>query len=170
MDVHTREQRSRNMAAIRASNTKPEIEIRHRLYAMGFRYQLHRRDLPGKPDITLPAYSAVVMVNGCFWHWHGCSLCKVPSTRTERWQEKLSRTIERDHDVRMQLRIAGWRVCNVWECAFRGQGPQSAALDRTAAEIARWIRGTEQVRQIPAHLDGDARLTIDARLASVNQR
>ena len=158
------------MAAIRASDTRPELEIRRRLHAMGFRYRLHRRDLPGKPDIALASYAAVIMVNGCFWHWHGCSLCRVPGTRTEWWQEKLSKTIERDHEVRMQLRRAGWRVCDVWECAFRGQGSQSGALDRTATEIAEWIRGTAQVHQIPSHLSGDAMPAISARLASVNQR
>ena len=170
MDVHTQQQRSRSMAAIRASNTKPELELRRRLHAMGFRYRLHRGDLPGKPDIALAAHSAVIMVNGCFWHWHGCSLCIVPGTRTEWWQKKLSRTIERDHDVRVQLQSAGWRVCDVWECAFRGQRPQSGALDRTAAEIAKWIQGTAQVHQIPAHSGGDAELTIVNRLASVNLR
>ena len=119
-DPHTSGTRSYNMSRIRGRDTKPELVVRRMLHAAGFRFRLHRRDLPGTPDIVLRRHRAVVFVNGCFWHWHGCPLCRLPATRTEFWQTKLLRNVERDAGNIAALR-QNWRVCTVWECAVRGR-------------------------------------------------
>jgi len=124
-DVHTREQRSRNMAAIRGKNTKPEIRIRSLLHSLGYRFRLHRKDLPGKPDIVLPKYRVAIFVNGCFWHSHDCRYGRViPATRPDFWATKRKGTIERDHRKRVELEKAGWKVLVIWECQIR-ESPQT---------------------------------------------
>ena len=116
-DVHSSEQRSRNMAAIRGTDTKPEIRVRSALHALGYRFRLHRNDLPGKPDITLPKLRTVIFVHGCFWHSHDCRWGNViPKTRAEFWAEKRARTIDRDAEKATLLRQKGWNVLNIWEC------------------------------------------------------
>ena len=119
-DVLTNEQRSRNMAAIRGKNTKPEIRVRSLLHSLGYRFRLHRKDLPGKPDIVLPKYQTAVFVHGCFWHCHECRYGRVvPATRQEFWAEKRRGNVERDERVQRELEAAGWRVVTVWECETR---------------------------------------------------
>jgi len=119
-DVHTAEQRSRNMAAIRGKNTKPEIRVRSVLHALGYRFRLHRKDLPGKPDIVLSGIHTVIFVHGCFWHSHDCRYGRViPATRSEFWREKRGRTVERDLRKARALDELGWRVLTVWECETR---------------------------------------------------
>jgi DNA mismatch endonuclease, patch repair protein len=119
-DVHTREQRSRNMAAIRSTNTKPEMRVRSALHAMGFRFRLHRKDLPGRPDIVLPKYRTVIFVHGCFWHCHRCKYGSVtPVTRAEFWEAKRGGNVARDRANRAKLRKDGWRVVVLWECEVR---------------------------------------------------
>jgi DNA mismatch endonuclease, patch repair protein len=119
-DVHTREQRSRNMAAIRSTNTKPEMRVRSALHAMGFRFRLHRIDLPGRPDIVLPKYRTVIFVHGCFWHCHRCKYGSVtPVTRAEFWAAKRGGNVARDRANRAKLRKDGWRVVVLWECEVR---------------------------------------------------
>lgn len=110
------EARSRNMAAIRAGNTKPEIIVRKFLHSKGYRFRLHAKALPGKPDIVLPKHRTAIFVHGCFWHLHGCRNTVIPKTRTEWWTAKLEGN--RDRDLRNQLRLEelGWRVIVVWEC------------------------------------------------------
>lgn len=116
-DVHTREQRSRNMAAIRGKDTKPEIRVRSVLHALGYRFRLHRTDLPGKPDIVLPKYHLVIFVHGCFWHSHNCRYGKVtPATNAEFWSSKRAATVERDAQRTEALKALGWRYLTVWEC------------------------------------------------------
>lgn len=116
-DVHTREQRSRNMAAIRSVNTKPEMRVRSLLHSLGYRFRLHRKDLPGKPDIVLPKYRTVIFVHGCFWHCHNCSYGRVvPRTRAEFWATKRRGNVERDSRTSRELERAGWKVFIVWEC------------------------------------------------------
>lgn len=116
-DVHTSEQRSRNMAAIRNKNTAPEVRVRAALHALGYRFRLHRKDLPGKPDIVLPKYRTVIFVHGCFWHSHSCRYGQVtPSTRPEFWISKRSGTVERDAQKSRALEELGWRVIVIWEC------------------------------------------------------
>ncbi|MCK5604079.1 DNA mismatch endonuclease Vsr [Candidatus Pacearchaeota archaeon] len=119
VDVHTKKQRSFNMSKVKGVDTKPELVIRKALFAKGFRYRLHVKDLPGKPDLVLPKYKAVIFINGCFWHYHDCSLFKMPETRKDWWKQKLVRNRERDFKNIEQLMENGWRVLIVWECSFR---------------------------------------------------
>jgi DNA mismatch endonuclease (patch repair protein) len=120
-DVHTPEQRARNMRAVRNRDTDPEIVVRKILFAGGFRFRLHVRALPGVPDIVLPKHRAVIFVNGCFWHGHDCHLFKTPKTRTEFWMGKIDGNRARDGRNTQALAEAGWRVLTVWECAVRGR-------------------------------------------------
>jgi DNA mismatch endonuclease, patch repair protein len=132
-DVHTREQRSRNMAAIRSANTKPEVRVRSALHALGFRFRLHRKDLPGKPDIVLPKFHTAIFVHGCFWHCHSCKYGSVvPTTRAEFWAAKRGGNVARDRKNRAALRKLGWRVLAVWECEVR-----TAAAAQTVVEKLR---------------------------------
>lgn len=129
MDHLTPEKRSWNMSRIRSKNTKPEKIVRSLLHRMGFRFRLHRKDLPGAPDIILPKYKTVILVHGCYWHRHsGCKKCTTPKTNTEFWIDKFSKNIERDKKVIRQLEEAGWHVITVWECETRD-------LDRLAASL-----------------------------------
>lgn len=110
-------QRSRMMRAVRKKDTRPELAVRKALHAQGFRFRLHRDDLPGTPDIVLPRHRAVVLVHGCFWHQHpGCRHANVPQTRESYWLPKLRRNLERDARVLAELQALGWRVLVVWEC------------------------------------------------------
>lgn len=120
MDVLTREQRSRCMAAIRGKHTKPELLVRLALRRMDFRYRLHPAGLPGKPDIVLPKQRVAVFVHGCFWHCHRCRFGNVtPATNIEFWQNKRLGNIERDKRNFRMLRKGGWKVITVWECWTR---------------------------------------------------
>jgi DNA mismatch endonuclease, patch repair protein len=119
-DVHTREQRSRNMAAIRSRNTRPEVRVRRALHALGFRFRLHRKDLPGRPDIVLPKFQTAIFVHGCFWHCHHCKYGSViPATRAEFWAAKRGGNMARDRRNAAALRELGWRVVVLWECEVR---------------------------------------------------
>lgn len=105
------------MARFKGKNTKPELLVRRALHAMGYRFRLHRRDLPGSPDIVLPRYRTAIFVHGCFWHHHeGCSVGKLPRTRQEFWSEKFRKNRARDEAVRIELEARGWRVETIWEC------------------------------------------------------
>lgn len=117
-DVFSPEKRSAVMSAIKGVDTRPEILVRKLLFASGFRFRLHSKKLPGKPDVVLSKWRAVVFVHGCFWHQHrGCRRAVMPSSRSEYWLPKLRRNVERDAEEIASLRSAGWRVCIVWECA-----------------------------------------------------
>lgn len=119
-DVLTTAQRTYNMSRIRSRHTKPELLIRRGLHAQGLRYRLHDEKLPGHPDLVFPARRAVILVHGCFWHGHDCSMFKWPATRAAFWRTKITRNRERDQFATEQLLGAGWRVLIVWECALRG--------------------------------------------------
>lgn len=121
-DVHTPDQRARNMRAITGKNTSPEIKLRRILHAAGFRFRLHSKDLPGRPDIVLPKHKVAIFVHGCFWHRHSCPMFKVPATRTEFWLDKIGKNQTRDAAKEALLRVRGVRVLYVWECAIRGRG------------------------------------------------
>src|SRR5437868_5010041 len=109
--------RSWNMSRIRSQNTNPEVRVRQMLYALGFRFRLHRKDLPGKPDIVLPKYRIVIFVHGCFWHQHsGCIDCSNPKTNTNYWRPKLLANLKRDRKHRRRLRGLGWNSIVIWEC------------------------------------------------------
>ncbi len=119
-DVHSKETRSFNMSRIKGKDTKPEMLVRKYLHAQGFRFRLHVKDLPGKPDIVLPKYKTVIFVHGCFWHGHkGCKYFVVPKTRTERWLYKINGNIERDKKAFKELKKLGWKVIEVWECDLK---------------------------------------------------
>lgn len=121
-DVHTKEQRSYNMSRIRSTNTKPEMLVRKFLHANGFRYKLHDKTLPGKPDIVLPKYRTVIFVHGCFWHGHkGCRYFVVPKTRTEWWLNKINNNIANDTKAIKALKKERWKIINVWECDLKKQ-------------------------------------------------
>lgn len=144
-DVVSPETRSRMMSGIRGKDTKPEHVVRKALYAAGFRFRLHRRDLPGIPDVVLPGRKVVVFVHGCFWHLHkGCRYAKIPKTRPDFWGAKLGRNVVRDGEHKMALLAAGWRVMVVWECATR-DGKMREALPRLFLE---WISGHEKSGEI----------------------
>lgn|SRR5690554_446519 len=114
--------RSRNMAAIKGKDTKPELKVRKALHAHGFRYRLHSKNLPGKPDIVLPKYCVCIFVHGCFWHRHrGCRYAYTPSTRRTFWVKKFKKNVERDNRNRELLLAAGWTVIELWECGLRKQ-------------------------------------------------
>jgi len=116
------DQRSRNMAAIKSKNTKPEIEVRKMLHALGYRFRLHRKDLPGKPDIVLPKYRTVIFVNGCFWHQHeNCKYASLPKTKIDFWKNKLEVNKLRDKLKQSQLKDLGWKIINVWECEIKNE-------------------------------------------------
>lgn len=119
-DVLSPEQRRRNMSRIRGRDTGPERIVRSMLHRMGYRFRLHRRDLPGRPDIVLPRLRSVIFVHGCFWHRHkGCRYATTPKTRAEFWQKKFEENVERDRRNVAALRKEGWRVLCVWECETR---------------------------------------------------
>ena len=119
-DVHSKAIRSYNMSKIRGKDTKPELIIRRFLHSRGFRYRLHRKDLPGKPDIVLPKYKTIIFVQGCFWHGHdGCKYYVVPKTRTDWWLNKINGNIRKDRASRQMLTISGWKVIEVWECELK---------------------------------------------------
>lgn len=130
VDVATR---SRMMSGIRGKDTKPEMVVRRYLHQSGFRYRLHVRDLPGRPDIVLPKFNAVVDVRGCFWHQHaGCRYAATPKSNRSFWQDKLASNVRRDRTSEEALSALGWRVFVVWECEIREQ--------RSLAPLARAIR------------------------------
>lgn len=136
-DIVSSAVRSRMMSRIRARDTKPEILVRKALHAQGYRFRLHRKDLPGKPDIVLPRFRAAILVHGCFWHMHeGCTLARIPSTRTEFWSAKLYANAMRDQTAYSRLLALGWRVLTIWECYLKSTSPEILQAD-----LVRWISG-----------------------------
>ncbi len=117
MDTLTKEKRSWNMSRIRSKDTAPELTVRSLLHRNGFRFRLHVKDLPGKPDIVLPKYKTVIEVRGCFWHRHpGCKIATTPSTNTEFWQKKFAQNVARDKENEEKLKQLGWNVIIIWSC------------------------------------------------------
>lgn len=134
-DVHTPEQRSRNMSAIRSKDTKPEEIVRKYLFRQGFRYRKNDSRLPGKPDVVLPKYKTVIFVNGCFWHAHeGCKYFVWPKNNSDFWKKKILGNVERDNRNITELKDSGWRVITIWECQLKS-GKRQETLDNLAAAI-----------------------------------
>ena len=130
-DVHSKEIRSYNMSRIRGKNTKPEILIRKSLFSKGFRYNLHSKNLPGKPDIVLPKYKTVIFVHGCFWHGHeGCQYYVIPKTRTEFWLNKINTNIQNDMKNLISLKNMGWNVITIWECETKKKNNIKVLIDQ----------------------------------------
>ncbi|WP_084199490.1 very short patch repair endonuclease [Noviherbaspirillum autotrophicum] len=119
VDKISSERRSENMRSIRSSNTKPELIVRRLVHSYGYRFRLHRKDLPGKPDLVFPSRKAVIFVHGCFWHMHGCPSVRVPKSNIDYWKPKLERNQERDLQSRSSLERLGWKVLTVWECEVK---------------------------------------------------
>jgi DNA mismatch endonuclease (patch repair protein) len=147
VDVLTSEQRHLNMSRIRSADTVPEMLLRCALHRRGIRYRLHRKDLPGCPDITLPKYKSVIFINGCFWHGHECAMFKLPATRREFWETKIQKNRKRDMRALSALISDGWRTFVLWECAIRG--PARRPLDTIVGEIIFWLEGVEPSGVLP---------------------
>lgn len=128
------------MAGIGPANTRPEMLLRRGLHALGWRYRLHDRRLPGRPDLVFPGRRAVIFVNGCFWHGHDCHLFKWPRSREQFWRDKIAGNILRDERTRRDLEALGWRVADVWECTLKGR--ERLPLDQVLAEANAFLRGT----------------------------
>jgi DNA mismatch endonuclease (patch repair protein) len=130
------------MARVGTKNTWPEIVVRKALHRRGFRFRLHAKTLPGRPDIVFPKWSVALFVHGCFWHGHDCKLFRLPKTRTEFWREKISRNRERDLKVQSELVQMGWRTFTVWECALKGKNEEEIVTSMDA--LAAWLMSASQ--------------------------
>lgn len=143
MDKISPEKRSENMRRIKSKDTGPELIVRRLSHAMGYRYRLHRKDLPGKPDLVFPGRMAVIFVHGCFWHQHPSASCadsRRPKSNSDFWNNKLDRNVERDKKVKRELCDAGWRILTLWECETK----DTAWLE---ARILKFLGDTSQKRR-----------------------
>ena len=145
-DVVDKATRSRMMAGIRGKNTKPELIVRRGIFSKGFRFRLHVRNLPGRPDLVFSRYKAVIFVHGCFWHGHDCRFFRAPKTNAGFWKAKIRGNRGRDERHALKLLSDGWRVMTVWECALRGRKIDST--DRVIARIARWLGSRSKKAEI----------------------
>lgn len=146
-DVVNPEKRSQMVASIKGKNSLPEMLVRKTLFSMGYRFRLHRRDLPGTPDIAMPGRKIAIFVHGCFWHAHQeCKYAKTPSTRTEFWTVKLHGNIERDRRTVEKLVEMGWRVLNVWECSTR----DPEGVSGLPIALQQWINSNASFGEISA--------------------
>ena len=136
-DVVDKETRSRMMSGIRGKDTQPELIIRKALHKEGFRYKLHDRYLPGKPDLVFPKYNAVIFVHGCFWHGHNCHLFKWPKSRSDFWKKKIARNKEVDKRNYKKLSEEGWYILTVWECALKGK--KRLPIGEIVTRISCWL-------------------------------
>lgn len=133
------------MSGIRTKHTKPEILVRKALFLQGYRFRLHRKDLPGAPDIVMAGRRIAIFVHGCFWHMHaGCRFAKIPSTRTEFWLNKLQGNVARDQRAIATLLESGWRVLTVWECATRNPD----ILENLPQALTSWVEGTDSTGEV----------------------
>ncbi|WP_421950798.1 very short patch repair endonuclease [Pelagibacterium sp.] len=129
--------RSRMMAGIRGTDTRPELALRRGLHRLGFRFRLHDRKLPGKPDLVFPRYRAVLFAHGCYWHGHDCHLFRWPQTRQDFWRQKIERNREVDTRTERELTATGWRIGIVWECALKGR--HRLPFDEVLNQCAAWL-------------------------------
>ncbi|WP_456269913.1 DNA mismatch endonuclease Vsr [Kushneria sp. AK178] len=153
VDVVDAATRSRMMAGIQGKNTKPELLVRRYLHACGYRFRLHRRDLPGTPDLTLPRHRCVIFVHGCFWHRHEhCFYATSPATRKSFWQEKLAGNVMRDRRQLQQLNDLGWHAVIVWECGLRhipAQLHEILPLIERGSTVDEWPPQPPRIRRAP---------------------
>jgi DNA mismatch endonuclease, patch repair protein len=145
MDIVNKATRSKMMSGVRSKNSKAELEIRRRLFRLGFRYRLHLPSLPGKPDMVFRKYRAVIFVNGCFWHNHDCSRGNLPETRRGWWKQKLNENRKRDVRVLQKLHSIGWRTLVIWECSFRffSKELRNKSFNKIIARAVRFLNSTE---------------------------
>ena len=162
MDTLTPEERSKLMAKIRGKNTKPELAVRSLLHRAGYRFSLHRKDLPGKPDIVLRKYNTVVFVHGCFWHRHkNCKVASTPKSNVEFWQAKFDRNVANDKRHARKLREMGWHVLTVWECELKKPEKVLAKLKRNLTP--EHIEYTEKVIQYPVAEEAEAPMAAEGQ-------
>jgi len=122
-DIYSPKKRSKIMSQVKAINTKPELIVRRLLHRLGYRFRLHRKNLPGKPDIVLPKYKTTIFIHGCFWHHHeGCRKSKFPTSNVDFWKEKIMANVRRDKELRNSLINLGWKVMVIWECEATSPG------------------------------------------------
>ena len=145
-DVVDKKTRSRMMSGIKGKDTKPELLVRKGLFSKGFRYRLHDKRLPGKPDLVFPKYNAVIFVHGCFWHGHGCILFKWPRTRKTFWRDKITGNRARDEKNVSALLSDGWRVLQIWECALKGA--KRKKIDVIISRAEKWLTGKPKHAEI----------------------
>ncbi len=134
-DIFTKQKRSEIMSKISSKETKPEILVRKFLFANGFRYRKNDKRYPGKPDIVLPKYKTVIFIHGCFWHGHHCPAGKLPETRKEFWENKISRNIQRDKENLKELENQGWKVIVIWQCELKNSEVKEATLTKLARTL-----------------------------------
>jgi len=146
-DIVDKATRSRMMSGIRGKNTKPELLIRSLLHRSGFRFRLHRKDLPGNPDIVLKKHKAAILVQGCFWHMHHCPAFKMPKTRTTFWNNKLVGNYNRDQENVAALISLGWRVAIVWECALKHS--DQLKIQKSFDSLLSWVKSSRNYMEIP---------------------
>lgn len=133
------------MARIRSGDTAPEVKLRRKLHAGGFRYLLHDKRLPGRPDMVFPRYRAAVFVHGCFWHRHPkCRYATMPKTNKKFWREKLNRNVNRDTRQQTELSASGWRIAVIWECALKARD-----IDPLIRRVTKWIRSNRPKLECP---------------------
>ncbi len=146
MDIVDKQTRSRMMSGIRGKNTRPELIIRKALFSKGFRYKLHDKLLPGKPDLVLPKYDAVIFIHGCFWHGHNCHLFKWPLTRAQFWETKINRNKGVDKRNYKELKKQGWYILTIWECVLKGKTRKP--LEDVINKTIHWLEYETRDKQI----------------------
>lgn len=156
----TAEQRHRCMAAIKGKDTKPEMIVRRYLHSLGFRYGLHNRKLPGKPDLVFRSFKTVLFIHGCFWHGHqGCRYYTLPKTNTDFWETKITRNRQRDVETEKTLREKGWNVLTIWECDLRDKKKREESLARLEERLKLLRdgrRGYETAEEMPMAAEPEA--------------
>ena len=146
MDIVTQTKRTQMMSGIRGTNTSPERRVRSMVHRLGYRFRLHVKALPGRPDLVLPRHRTVIMVHGCFWHRHkGCRFAYTPKSRVDFWQAKFNENVERDQRVQRKIRALGWRVIIVWECELKNP-------DRVRERLASLLKATDDNTRRPGPL------------------
>lgn len=145
MDRVDATKRSAIMRSVRSKDTKPELALRSALHALGLRYRLHAKDMPGRPDIVFPKWRACLFVHGCFWHRHGCSMTTTPRSNAEFWQAKFVANVIRDGRANEALANQGWRVFTVWQCGITGRGK----VESCARFVRTWLAGDERLGEYP---------------------
>ncbi len=142
VDIVSPEKRSKMMSGIRSKNTKPELLIRQALHKNGFRFRLHQANLPGKPDLVLARYNAVIFIHGCFWHGHDCSVFKWPASNKSFWKIKINKNIKRDQEVLTKFKNKSQRVLVIWECSIRRK--KSFNSNKVMNKIISWLRSNKK--------------------------
>jgi DNA mismatch endonuclease (patch repair protein) len=149
VDIVDASTRSMMMSRVKGKDTQQEVEIRKRLFALGLRYRLHDKKLPGKPDLVLPRYKTVIFIHGCFWHVHDCHLFRWPTSKKAFWKKKLEGNKKRDIENIESLKKLGWRILIIWECAFRSTGRnREKEFHSITSKSVKWLRSKSEYREI----------------------